>query len=228
MPEILAVFLTGFLTSFHCIGMCGPLVLAYSLHLPRPSADASGSYNLAPVVHHLAYHLGRMTTYGLLGGTAGWLADRIVALEVIHTSRFGVSLVGGGAMIAMGLAIIGVLPFPERWISGGFVAQKLSRGLISKLITSSGVGKKIALGLAMGFLPCMPLYAVIVRAMATASFWKGFTVMFVFGLGTMPTLLFLGVFASLAGMKTRIFSRWLMGLSIIFMGAILVYKGVIK
>ncbi len=77
----------------------------------------------------------------------------------------------------------------------------------------------------MGFVPCAPLYAIVFRAMATASFLKGIIVMVIFGLGTLPGLIFLGTFASLAGMKTRILSRWLMSLSIIFMGAFLVHRG---
>lgn len=225
MAELLAVFLTGFLTTFHCIGMCGPLVLAYSLHLPKHVGDKPEMHNLLPVLHHLSYHLGRLTTYGLLGGTAGWLADRILALELMRGSRISVLLVAGAVMIFMGLAITGILPFPERYVSGGFVVKKLGRGSISGLIRSAGVGKKLLLGMIMGFLPCMPLYAIIARAMATGSFLKGFAVMLAFGLGTMPGLLFLGIFASLAGIKTRIFSRWLMGLSIIFMGSILLYNG---
>jgi sulfite exporter TauE/SafE len=226
MAELLAVFLTGFLTTFHCIGMCGPLVLAYSLHLPKYVDYKPGMHNLLPVLHHLSYHIGRLTTYGLLGGTAGWLADRILALELIRRSQLNVLPAAGLVMIFMGLAIMGILPFPERYILGGFVVKKLGRGSISGLIKSAGVGKKLLLGLIMGFLPCMPLYAIIVRAMATASFLKGFAMMLAFGLGTMPGLLFLGIFASLAGIKTRIFSRWLMGLSIIFMGGMLLHKGI--
>ncbi|MBW2307679.1 MAG: sulfite exporter TauE/SafE family protein [Deltaproteobacteria bacterium] len=225
MLDILAVFLTGLLTSFHCIGMCGPIIVAYSLHLTKPSSREARINAFLPVLHHLTFHAGRLTTYGAMGGAAGWLADRVLALEVIHISQFTFLRIGGVVMILMGLAIMGILPIPERYISGVFALNKLGGCSISKLIASAGVGKKWLLGLCMGFLPCVPLYAVLVRAMATASFVKGFGLMVSFGLGTLPALLFLGIFASLAGMRARILSRWLMGLSILFMGAFLVHKG---
>ena len=55
----LLVFAAGALGSFgHCIGMCGPLVAAFSLPL--------GKGRLLPA--NLLYHLGRVTTYGMIGG----------------------------------------------------------------------------------------------------------------------------------------------------------------
>ena len=71
--DFLAPFLIGLFGSLHCLGMCGPLVMAYSLHIKNPETQAAG---LSPspwgkgFLHHLAYHLGRLTTYGILGALA--------------------------------------------------------------------------------------------------------------------------------------------------------------
>src|ERR1035438_9969814 len=61
-----AAFLLGLVGSLHCAGMCGPLALA----LP-----AAGNTTPAYVLGRVAYNLGRIVTYCLLGivfGLAGW------------------------------------------------------------------------------------------------------------------------------------------------------------
>ena len=50
---------TGFTVGFgHCIGMCGPIVVTFSLNLKEKDI----------LVPQLFYHFGRITTYALLGG----------------------------------------------------------------------------------------------------------------------------------------------------------------
>ena len=57
----------GFLGSFHCAGMCGPLALA----LP----GSNGSM-LSLVGGRLTYNLGRVVTYSILGLIAGLLGHK--------------------------------------------------------------------------------------------------------------------------------------------------------
>ena len=62
---VLAAFLLGFLGSFHCIGMCGPIAIA----LPQHEGQKNLIYTSA-----LLYNIGRVITYsiiGLLFGTIG-------------------------------------------------------------------------------------------------------------------------------------------------------------
>ena len=40
--DFLAPFLIGLFGSLHCLGMCGPLVMAYSLHIKNPEPRAAG------------------------------------------------------------------------------------------------------------------------------------------------------------------------------------------
>ena len=70
--DFLAPFLIGLLGAC-MLGMCGPLVMAYSLHIKNPKNLAVGLsvFSLGKgFLHHLAYHLGRLTTYGILGALA--------------------------------------------------------------------------------------------------------------------------------------------------------------
>ena len=52
--DIVSMFALGLLGTGHCLGMCGPLVLA----LPWSSRG---------ITSHLAYHMGRVTTYVVVG-----------------------------------------------------------------------------------------------------------------------------------------------------------------
>ena len=76
MFDLLAPLIVGFAGSLHCLGMCGPLVVAYSLHMRSTSPD--GAPNAAQlwskgIAHHLAFHAGRILCYGLLGALASAL-----------------------------------------------------------------------------------------------------------------------------------------------------------
>ena len=56
--DLISLFLLGFLGTGHCIGMCGPLVIAF----PARSAKFGS---------HLFYHLGRILTYVIIGCVMG-------------------------------------------------------------------------------------------------------------------------------------------------------------
>ncbi|MGZ5779762.1 MAG: sulfite exporter TauE/SafE family protein, partial [Burkholderiaceae bacterium] len=59
--------------------------------------------------------------------------------------------------------------------------------------------KMLAVGALWGWLPCGMVYSVLLTAMLTGSALSGAMVMLAFGLGTLPTLLTIGVF----GMRMR-------------------------
>src|SRR5690606_33683421 len=61
---MLSAFLFGLLSSLHCVGMCGPIAMMLPVSKNNPSKK---------VVQIVIYHLGRIFTYGLLGGLFGWL-----------------------------------------------------------------------------------------------------------------------------------------------------------
>jgi len=57
---IWTAFLLGFLGSFHCLGMCGPIALA-----------VSAKDNAPFLKNKIIYNLGRTLTYSALGGVIG-------------------------------------------------------------------------------------------------------------------------------------------------------------
>ena len=106
--ELLAPFLIGLFGSLHCLGMCGPLVMAYSVHIKSPEPRAVG---LGPTpwgkgfFHHLAYHFGRLMTYGILGALAAGLVN-IVGFNLYLPVRGGVILTGGVLITLLGMVFL--------------------------------------------------------------------------------------------------------------------------
>jgi sulfite exporter TauE/SafE len=235
--ELIWAFLTGLAGSLHCLGMCGPLVIAYSLHL-RPSANTDPSAEGDPwstgVTHHVAFHLGRLAAYGFLGALSAGL---------VHLTRLSHSFAGfrGIAVIAMGLAMVffglillKVVPMPPAPWSVFRSADKGSARLhsapyhrfIARHLTSKRLFSRWLLGGAVGFLPCMLSWALVARAASMGNAGSGFLIMVFFGLGTVPLLLSAGVLASLVTIRVRLAGERVAAFSVLAMGVIVVYKGV--
>jgi len=227
MSELLAPFLIGLVGSLHCLGMCGPLVMAYSLHirlqnLTQPTAiKAIWSRGF---FHHLAFHGGRVITYGLLGGLAATLAHLTSFNQVMGNLRGGFTLGAGILMIILGMVLLKILPFPllslPSFGSGSFWGR-----IFSSLFRSQSLSAKVLLGMVTGFLPCMLSWAMILKAATASHPLAGFLTMAFFGAGTVPVLFFTGLPASLLSLRARFLGERIAAASVIFMGLILIFKG---
>ena len=105
MIEIGLVFVTGVLASLHCVGMCGPIVLAYAT-LDAPSRSIK---NRAMFTWHAAYNGGRIMAYATLGAIVGLAGTAINSIKNI--SEY-ISITGGLLMVLFGLAMLGILLHP--------------------------------------------------------------------------------------------------------------------
>ncbi|MDP2135862.1 MAG: sulfite exporter TauE/SafE family protein, partial [Sulfuritalea sp.] len=72
MPDsgFFAVFLIGLLGGVHCAGMCGGIVSALSLQMPGKSGSGGAAWTI-----HLAYNLGRISSYAVAGALMGALGS---------------------------------------------------------------------------------------------------------------------------------------------------------
>ena len=213
--ELSLPFGLGLASSLHCAQMCGPIVLSYSL--------ASGRSLHA----HALYNLGRITTYTLLGAAAGAigsvfrLAGRLVGIEQ------WVALIAGILMILAGVITYGLLSNQKLvQIGEKFSVASLFARRIGRLISSKNPLSKLALGLAMGFLPCGLVYAALLRAVAAEGPLDGAAAMLAFGSGTFFALFGLGAFSSLIGARLGRWSNQIAAVSIILMGIVLIWHGV--
>ena len=223
----MAPFLAGLAGSLHCLGMCGPLVLAYSFHARSAVQNTeSGAASLgANLDLHLAFHTGRIITYGVMGAAAGGLFQAAELGRFTHHIRENVWIAGGVLLILAGLMMLRVLPVPRF-----FSARPEGTGLffverVRKLVRSPRPVSKIGLGMAAGLLPCCLSWAMLVAAASSQRLVDGFYIMAAFGLGTVPALLLAGMSASFISLKMRMLGQRAAALSVTAMGVLLVLKG---
>ena len=219
MAEYSVVLLAGVLASLHCVGMCGPIVLAYSI-----SGATSGQFGQQSgrsiLWLHAAYNVGRILAYSALGVLAGLVG---MAFGSIQTIGEYVSVVGGAVMIVAGFLLLGFVPVPSSFTQG-WTGKGIAK-LQGSLLSSPSAGSKMLLGLLTPLLPCGVLYAMIARAVATHTVGSGALVMALFAVGMTPALVLVGAFSSVFSAKVRRGAEQLAAVTIILMGISLVLRG---
>lgn len=201
----------------HCIGMCGGFVVAYTSAKINPKASVPSQ-----LTAHLAYNIGRITSYALLGVVFGFMGS-VIAFSplVLGYLYFCVGIL----MVLMGLSLMGKIKFLTS-LESSLASHPLVRTLFSKLIHSSSLGSFYGLGMLNGFLPCGLVYFFAVSAVATASWFWGGVVMVIFGLSTVPALLGFGyVIGFLKGGSFRELMIKIAGVMIIGYGIYMSYMG---
>ncbi|MDA8129214.1 MAG: sulfite exporter TauE/SafE family protein [Betaproteobacteria bacterium] len=183
--SLLTALLAGLLGGVHCVGMCGGIVAAFSFR-----ADGS----TPPFRLHLAYNLGRVTSYTFFGALAGTLGAslKLASFLPVQHILYGLAQV---VMILLGLYLAGF----NRWVlvferAGGTLWRRV-RPLFQKLLPVRSMPQALLAGMAWGWLPCGLVYSVLVSALAAGSAPSGAALMLAFGLGTLPNLLGMGLFA---------------------------------
>jgi sulfite exporter TauE/SafE len=167
----------------HCAPMCGGFVLGQvsdrMARLPAAGFSECARFRAASAA---PYHLGRLTTYSVLGLAAG--------SGGLIVQQFG----GGVGIFLLMAAALLVLQATRRLrpASKPGIALPLARSL-----------RGYPLGLALGFLPCGLIYAALAAAAATGSPLFGGLAMLCFGLGTIPTLFAVGLLGAAAGHRFR-------------------------
>ncbi|MBI5472769.1 MAG: sulfite exporter TauE/SafE family protein [Ignavibacteriae bacterium] len=216
MIDYSLIFVTGLLTSLHCIGMCGVIVLAYSV----PIAKSTGWLQVSGFTSHVAYNVGRVLSYALLGAIVGLIGVTLSGFERVAEV---VSIVSGVIMIVAGVAMLGILPIPTTLSFGGnsFGVGKLH----GRLIREQSFPSRFSLGFLTPLLPCGILYAMLAKAAASGSAVNGAMTMGVFGIGMAPSLMLLGSFTSFFSAKVRKRAEMIAAVTIVLMGATLVLRG---
>ncbi len=218
MIDYSLIFITGLLTSLHCLGMCGPIVLAYAAS-SNGAAQTNG--NAAALKLHAAYNAGRIMSYVLLGVLAGLLGIALGAM--LNEVAEAIAIVGGAIMIIAGIGMLGLIAVPSFFINGkaGAVLRKMHGALLRKRTLTS----KFALGMLTPLLPCGILYAMFAKASTSGSIASGALTMATFGIGIVPALLLMGSLSSFLSLRMRKGAEQLAAFAIIFMGVILLLRG---
>jgi len=205
--QLWTALMIGLAGSLHCAGMCGPLVLAMPATSSRFGAHLAGK---------LAYNTGRIVTYGALGLVFG-LFGQLIGLAGFQR----------WISIAVGVAILlSLLAWPMRNATlliarpVGFLKSALGR-----LLKQHGLTAQFSFGLLNGLLPCGLVYVACAAAAATASVLSGLQYMLLFGLGTVPMMLGLGLVGQGINFKLQLRLRKLIPVSLGVMAALLILRG---
>jgi sulfite exporter TauE/SafE len=216
--DIISLITIAFLGSIgHCIGMCGGIVIAYS----SAKVDENTS-KLKASMSHLAYNLGRVTTYVFLGAIFGAIGG-VVSFNNIAIATL--TIIAGIFMILTGISLLGKLNFLTK-LEHSFFKSKWYQESFREAIKSKSLYSFYFLGLLNGLLPCGLVYFFAVTAASTGSAFWGAIVMLIFGLSTIPSLFTLGMFTSILS-KSHI-RKVMMNLSsivVIIYGLYTIYRG---
>ena len=205
--EWIAAFTLGFLGSLHCVGMCGPLALAVPAYSGAPRWVAIA-----------VYHLGRLTTYSVLGALLGGVG-------------FAFSWAGGqqilsvilGAVILLTLFLPRVLhqlvPFSATQRLGGLKRQ------LQQQLKRRGALAGYLVGALNGLLPCGLVYMALSGAMATYKPILGAGFMASFGLGTLPLMLGMATLVARLRPQGQVWLRRLTPYLVGLIGFLLIARG---
>jgi len=184
----LAVFLIGLLGGVHCAGMCGGIVSALSLQTKGPAATPGSAWPL-----HLAYNLGRVSSYAIAGALMGAIGSLGLLLNNWLPVQMTLYVAANLMMVALGLYLTGLtqtLAFTER--AGQWLWQRVQPAT-KRFLPVRGVAQAFPLGMLWGWLPCGLVYSVLTMTLLSGSAARGASIMLAFGLGTLPNLMLAGL-----------------------------------
>jgi sulfite exporter TauE/SafE len=211
MEWIMAGMTFGFLGSFHCIGMCGPLALAL------PGSDKKTS---SLVASRLVYNVGRVITYSILGAAVGLLS------KMISIGGFQQWLsIGVGVFILLGLSISRLRNKLNQWKAYPSRLMKKAGSPIKSLFKKGTTGSLFVIGLLNGLLPCGFVYMGLATALTSGTVIKSVYFMAGFGLGTIPAMLGVSLAGGLISLSLRRRLKRYSPYFIAFVGMLLIFRG---
>ena len=211
---LIVAFTLGLFGSFHCVGMCGPLAIAF--------CDHEGDTTTQRLKSGLAYNLGRTFTYSILGLFFGLLGSFIVVVDLQKV----ISIVLGVLLVFSFLLSYDI----DEKINGLPAIKRMYdrlRVTISNMYSKAKAYHPFTLGTANGLLPCGLVYLALAGAIASGTLFDGMIFMTLFGLGTIPMMLTLILGFKLLKPSLRFQFRKVMPYVTLFFGLFLIYRGVV-
>lgn len=190
------LFVTGLLTSVHCIAMCGGINLSQCIAGSRKGKMQS---NVETYLPSILYNAGRVISYTAIGfvfGLTGMIAGGGQEAGMSTFWQGILKIAAGIVMVIMGINMLGIFPWLRKLNPSmpRFLARKISE---EKIKSKS----PFLVGILNGFMPCGPLQSMWIVALASGNPFAGALSMFLFSLGTVPLMLGLGSIVSALGKK---------------------------
>ena len=208
---LFTAFIFGLISSFHCIGMCGPIAMI----LPVDRNNQAKK-----VTQIITYHLGRLFAYSTIGFIFGMLGKGFLLAGMQQKMS-----------IFIGIAMILIILIPEKVVANYNFSKPIFK-VISKIKTTLGSQFKnksykslFTIGLLNGFLPCGMVYVALFGAIAMQSPTLGILYMVLFGLGTVPmmsSIVYLNLFLTIP-IRNKI--QKAIPYVAVFLGIVFIFRG---
>lgn len=201
----------GFLGSFHCVGMCGPIALSLPVQHLKGVNKALGIG---------IYNLGRIFTYsvaGLLFGFIG-LSFKFFGWQQWLSILLGICL----------LIIFLFQVFPRKKFRRSATLNLWNQWIIKKLSPLFHSKKKstlLTIGMLNGMLPCGLVYMALAGAIATGNIIYSAVFMAGFGAGTLPAMVVASYAAGIMTVPVRNKIKKVLPYMLAVMGLLLILRG---
>jgi sulfite exporter TauE/SafE len=209
--DIITPLTIGLIGSLHCLGMCGPIVVALPLKKHNLLSKISGA---------VLYNSGRVITYSVLGVLFGLLG------RGIHLAGFQqwTSILLGVILI---ISVLFPLVFSEKITVGNLLSGFASRLIIrlKKLFANRSYFSLVMIGLLNGLLPCGLVYVAIAGAINSGTVLSGALFMAFFGIGTIPLLLAATLASDVLGQRLRLKFQKIVPIFVFMLGVLFILRG---
>lgn len=201
----------GLISSFHCIGMCGPIAMM----LPVDRNNEAKK-----IMQLVIYHLGRLVAYSTLGIIFGILGK-----------GFFLAGMQQQLSILVGIIMIIIAVVPEKTLAQYNFSKPVYK-IISKV--KSNLGKQFksktyksffTIGLLNGFLPCGMVYVALFGALAMPTIHYSILYMLLFGLGTVPMMSLVVIISNLITNPVRNTIQKMIPIIAVFIGMLFIIRG---
>lgn len=210
MTILLSALILGLMGSFHCAGMCGPIAISLPLHGASVGQKIWGG---------ILYNLGRTFTYAIMGALFGLVGQ---GLQLIGFQQW--------VSVTMGSIMVLTILFPKI-----FAIAKLNNNVVPYM---SRLKKTLAglfsvksfrslwfIGMLNGLLPCGLVYMAIAGAIGVGGAVNGSLFMILFGLGTIPMLLFISMAGNVMSHEVRKKINGVIPVLVVVVGLLFILRG---
>ena len=203
---MIGAFIIGLFGSLHCVGMCGPVMMAFM----SPKQSKSG---------FVLYHSGRIITYVLIGMLLGLLGATLAFFQLQKVLTF---------VLGFGLILLYGIPSIRHNLEQFYYESRFYQRLKSFLSKNLSLRKRWFLsGVANGFFPCGLTYVAAAGAVALGNSLEGAAFMISFGLGTLPALITLSFAGNVFSQRLRSLIPRSVTFIAILSGSLMIMRGLL-
>ena len=201
------VFLAGLTGGFHCLGMCGGLAGGFFV-------GYGWQQSIRPII---AYNAMRILGYTLLGVTGALLGQVVAQMGITGKFQGIVQMLAGLLITFLGLYLTGIFRKSQTCPSGQSCSTEVPVAFLDRGQPVGHRAPAIA-GLLNGLVPCALVFSVALKAAETGNPLQAATLMLVFGLGTLPTLVLINTAGTLLGHQARGWLSRVAGVFVMLLG----------